>query len=251
MPIYEYQCKACGREFEYQQRMSDPEKTDCEACGKATLERLISRTAFQLKGGGWYKDLYASSQAGGEARARRSADGGAATPSPRARRARARAASSSSSSTSAAVRAAARVAAAASGSATSRRRASSGGGSASSGGGEGRGERVVTAAHRRQGGRGEAARRGRRRPRPRCAREDIAPTLAVVLVGDDPASAVYVRSKTKAAREAGVDVRDHKLPATTTQAELHRARRSRSTPIRSSTASSCRCRCRRSSTATR
>lgn len=48
----------------------------------------------------------------------------------------------------------------------------------------------------------------------------IKPTLAVVLVGDDPASAVYVRSKTKAAREAGVEPRDHKLPATTTQAEL-------------------------------
>jgi methylenetetrahydrofolate dehydrogenase (NADP+)/methenyltetrahydrofolate cyclohydrolase len=49
---------------------------------------------------------------------------------------------------------------------------------------------------------------------------DIAPTLAVVLVGDDPASAVYVKAKTKAAREANVDVRDHKLPATTSQAEL-------------------------------
>lgn len=48
----------------------------------------------------------------------------------------------------------------------------------------------------------------------------VAPTLAVVLVGDDPASAVYVRSKTRAAREANVDVRDHKLPASTTQAEL-------------------------------
>ena len=48
----------------------------------------------------------------------------------------------------------------------------------------------------------------------------IVPTLAVVLVGDDPASAVYVRNKTKAAREANVDVRDHKLPATTTQDEL-------------------------------
>ena len=48
----------------------------------------------------------------------------------------------------------------------------------------------------------------------------IAPTLAVVLVGEDPASAVYVRSKTKAAREANVDVRDHKLPATASQAEL-------------------------------
>ena len=46
MPIYEYKCKACGREFEYQQRMSDPDKTDCEACGESALERLISRTAF-------------------------------------------------------------------------------------------------------------------------------------------------------------------------------------------------------------
>src|SRR5262245_9830809 len=60
MPIYEYKCKACGREFEYQQRMSDPDKTDCEACGQSALERLISLTAFQLKGGGWYRDLYAS-----------------------------------------------------------------------------------------------------------------------------------------------------------------------------------------------
>ena len=59
MPVYEYQCKACGRGFEYQQRMSDPDKTTCEACGGA-LDRLISRTAFALKGGGWYKDLYAS-----------------------------------------------------------------------------------------------------------------------------------------------------------------------------------------------
>jgi methylenetetrahydrofolate dehydrogenase (NADP+)/methenyltetrahydrofolate cyclohydrolase len=50
--------------------------------------------------------------------------------------------------------------------------------------------------------------------------QGVTPTLAVVLVGDDPASAVYVRSKTKAAREAGVDVRDHKLPQTTSQDEL-------------------------------
>src|SRR3954470_21137896 len=59
MPVYEYQCKACGRDFEYQQRMADPDKTTCEVCGGA-LDRLISRTAFALKGGGWYKDLYAS-----------------------------------------------------------------------------------------------------------------------------------------------------------------------------------------------
>lgn len=61
MPVYEYRCTKCEKEFEYQQRMADPPMTVCEACG-GELERLISRTAFQLKGGGWYKDLYSSSK---------------------------------------------------------------------------------------------------------------------------------------------------------------------------------------------
>ena len=62
MPTYEYRCNACGREFEYQQRMSDPDLVTCEACKEDKLEKLISRTAFQLKGSGWYKDLYSSSK---------------------------------------------------------------------------------------------------------------------------------------------------------------------------------------------
>jgi methylenetetrahydrofolate dehydrogenase (NADP+)/methenyltetrahydrofolate cyclohydrolase len=48
----------------------------------------------------------------------------------------------------------------------------------------------------------------------------VVPGLAVVLVGENPASQIYVRSKAKAAREAGVDAFDHKLPATTSQADL-------------------------------
>jgi len=52
------------------------------------------------------------------------------------------------------------------------------------------------------------------------AARGVQPGLAVVLVGDDPASQVYVRGKTKAAREVGVQVFDHLLPAATTQAEL-------------------------------
>lgn len=59
MPIYEYKCSACGNEFEYQQRMADPPKSECESCG-GKLEKLISRTSFALKGSGWYKDLYSS-----------------------------------------------------------------------------------------------------------------------------------------------------------------------------------------------
>ncbi|WP_404336289.1 bifunctional methylenetetrahydrofolate dehydrogenase/methenyltetrahydrofolate cyclohydrolase FolD [Sphingomonas sp. MMS12-HWE2-04] len=47
-----------------------------------------------------------------------------------------------------------------------------------------------------------------------------APGLAVVLVGEDPASAVYVRSKGKATREAGMESFEHKLPADTDQATL-------------------------------
>lgn len=44
--------------------------------------------------------------------------------------------------------------------------------------------------------------------------------LATVLVGDDPASHVYIRHKQKAATDAGMDARDHKLPAETSQDEL-------------------------------
>ncbi|CAA0087293.1 Bifunctional protein FolD protein [Starkeya nomas] len=48
----------------------------------------------------------------------------------------------------------------------------------------------------------------------------VTPGLAVVLVGEDPASAVYVRNKGKQTVEAGMASIEHKLPATTTQAEL-------------------------------
>lgn len=47
-----------------------------------------------------------------------------------------------------------------------------------------------------------------------------APGLAVVLVGEDPASAVYVRNKGKATREAGMESFEHRLPEGTTSAEL-------------------------------
>lgn len=48
----------------------------------------------------------------------------------------------------------------------------------------------------------------------------ITPGLAVVLVGDDPASVAYVRSKDKRAAELGIHSLKHELPAATTQAEL-------------------------------
>lgn len=82
MPVYEYHCNSCNRDFEYQQRMSDPEKDTCEACG-GSLERLISRTAFALKGGGWYKDLYSSTRPE-SAKSDNSSDGSSAASAPAA-----------------------------------------------------------------------------------------------------------------------------------------------------------------------
>jgi putative FmdB family regulatory protein len=55
MPIYEYRCDACGHELEKLQRMSESPLTECPACGKPTLRRLISAAGFRLKGSGWYE----------------------------------------------------------------------------------------------------------------------------------------------------------------------------------------------------
>ena len=67
MPIYEYACEKCGHEFEREQRITeDPVKT-CPKCKAKKVRRLISRTAFVLKGGGWYSDLYSSSKPAADA----------------------------------------------------------------------------------------------------------------------------------------------------------------------------------------
>src|SRR4029079_13175945 len=54
----------------------------------------------------------------------------------------------------------------------------------------------------------------------RLAAVGITPGLAVVLVGEDPASQIYVRSKTAACAQAGIETFDHRLPATTSTDEL-------------------------------
>ncbi len=59
MPVYEYQCKACGNQFELRQKFSDAPATECPQCG-GEVAKLISATAFTLKGGGWYAEGYGS-----------------------------------------------------------------------------------------------------------------------------------------------------------------------------------------------
>ncbi|PIE18525.1 MAG: FmdB family transcriptional regulator [Proteobacteria bacterium] len=63
MPIYEYACKACGYEFETWQKISDKPVRTCPSCKKRKVEKLVSMSSFQLKGGGWYADGYAKTNA--------------------------------------------------------------------------------------------------------------------------------------------------------------------------------------------
>jgi len=63
MPLYEYSCPQCG-DFEVLQRITDKPLTRHAECGR-TIKRKVSRSSFQLKGGGWYADLYGSKKPAG------------------------------------------------------------------------------------------------------------------------------------------------------------------------------------------
>lgn len=54
MPIYEYQCGACGHQLEAFQKMSEAPLLECPECKSAALQKLVSASGFQLKGTGWY-----------------------------------------------------------------------------------------------------------------------------------------------------------------------------------------------------
>ena len=66
MPLYEYQCDACGHRFEHIQKFSDPLLTVCPTCDGA-LRKLVSSPAIQFKGTGWYVTDYANKDRGAEA----------------------------------------------------------------------------------------------------------------------------------------------------------------------------------------
>lgn len=60
MPIYEYQCDACGHYLEALQQLADAPLKKCPDCGKAKLRRLLSAPMFLLKGSGWYETDFKS-----------------------------------------------------------------------------------------------------------------------------------------------------------------------------------------------
>jgi putative FmdB family regulatory protein len=63
MPIYEYQCDNCQQVTEAWQSLADEPLNTCQACA-GSLRKLISRSSFHLKGGGWYADGYSSTAPG-------------------------------------------------------------------------------------------------------------------------------------------------------------------------------------------
>jgi putative FmdB family regulatory protein len=63
MPIYEYTCDKCHAELEILQKVDEEAPKKCSSCGALnSLHKNVSSSAFHLKGGGWYKDLYSSTK---------------------------------------------------------------------------------------------------------------------------------------------------------------------------------------------
>ena len=55
MPIYAFECSACGHDFDRLQKLSDPDPTDCPQCGAPQVKRRLTAPQFRLAGGGWYE----------------------------------------------------------------------------------------------------------------------------------------------------------------------------------------------------
>jgi putative FmdB family regulatory protein len=68
MPIYEYECPACGERFELLVKLDAPMPV-CPKCASTEVRKRVSAAAFMLKGSGWYKDHYglkSSAPSGGD-----------------------------------------------------------------------------------------------------------------------------------------------------------------------------------------
>ncbi|HXG91769.1 MAG TPA: FmdB family zinc ribbon protein [Blastocatellia bacterium] len=73
MPIYEYICEKCGSHIEVLQKVSDAPLKRCQKC-RGRLEKIVSRTSFQLKGGGWYVTDYSRKSSAASDKSEKSGD---------------------------------------------------------------------------------------------------------------------------------------------------------------------------------
>jgi putative FmdB family regulatory protein len=77
VPLYEYECEACGQRFEKIQKFSDPPLEACARCGQGPVRKLLSSPAIQFKGSGWYITDYANKGKGDAAAAAKAGSGAA------------------------------------------------------------------------------------------------------------------------------------------------------------------------------
>ena len=63
MPIYEYQCEACGHHFDIIQKISDKKLTVCPKCNQKKIKKLVTAAGFKLKGTGWYETDFKNNKA--------------------------------------------------------------------------------------------------------------------------------------------------------------------------------------------
>jgi putative FmdB family regulatory protein len=64
MPIYEYICDGCQHQFEQMRRITDETMPACPSCESENVRKLISLSAFHLKGSGWYVTDYGGKKNG-------------------------------------------------------------------------------------------------------------------------------------------------------------------------------------------
>ena len=62
MPTYDYQCFACNYVFEEFQKITADPISKCPKCSEEKVKRLVSKSSFHLKGGGWYASGYSSNK---------------------------------------------------------------------------------------------------------------------------------------------------------------------------------------------
>ena len=55
MPIYAFECAACGHQFDRLQRLADADPIECPVCGAEQVRRQLTAPSFRLAGAGWYE----------------------------------------------------------------------------------------------------------------------------------------------------------------------------------------------------
>jgi len=76
MPIYDFQCTACGYQQELMRKVSAPSVEACPKCQQQTFSKQVSAPNFQLSGSGWYATDFKNNQSAAGTKPAESASAG-------------------------------------------------------------------------------------------------------------------------------------------------------------------------------